>query len=158
MSKWTIVVAVDEAWGIGKNNQLLCHLPDDLKHFKRLTMGKPILMGRKTFESIGRPLPGRRNVVLTHRDLKIEGVECVKSLEEAKTLLQASDEVMVIGGKAVYEQALPWVSTVYLTRIHHLFDADTFFPELPATVWVYQKMKEVSLPYAVTYYRVERLF
>lgn len=155
LTNWSIVVAVDEAGGIGKNNQLLCHLPEDLQHFKRLTMGKPILMGRKTFASIGRPLPGRRNIILTHQDLSIPGIETVTSLDAAKALLQDSPEVMVIGGAVVYTEVLPWVSTLYLTRIHQTFDADVFFPELNFKDWRVEAIGRIAEK--ATFYRFSRL-
>ena len=130
-----LVVAVAENGGIGKNNQLLWHLPDDLKHFKRLTLGYPVLMGRKTFESIGRPLPGRRNLVLT-RDVAFrpEGVEVVHSAEEA---LQKADgqQLFVIGGAEIYALFLPLADALYLTQVAARPEADTFFPAFDAEEW-----------------------
>lgn len=135
MMKISLIVVVDEAWGIGKDNHLLCHLPADLKHFKQLTLGKPILMGRKTFDSIGSPLPGRRNIVLTRHGSVIEGVETIASLNDAWTLLHQEPEVMVIGGAQIFEQTLARADRVYLTQIHHRFEADTFFPRLNPEEW-----------------------
>jgi dihydrofolate reductase len=135
MSTVSIIAALDEQSGLGFNNQLLCHLPADLQHFKMLTMGKPIIMGYKTFESIGKPLPGRRNIVLSRRDLKIEGAEVVNSLEKALRLSQESSEIMIIGGEQLFIQAMPLVSRLYITRIHHHFMADVFFPQINEKVW-----------------------
>jgi dihydrofolate reductase len=154
--KISLVVVVDEAWGIGLNNQLLCHLPADLQHFKKITLGKPILMGRKTFESIGKPLPGRQNIVLSHQRVTVPGVTSVTSLEAAWRLLQNEPEVMVIGGAQLFEQTLPLASQVYLTRIHHQFSADTFFPELALSEWQEMKLGEHEIDdrhaYGMTFY------
>ncbi|RMX21777.1 dihydrofolate reductase [Legionella jordanis] len=129
----SLIAAMDERRGLGKENQLLCHLPADLKHFKHLTMAKPIIMGRNTFNSIGKPLPGRRNVVLTSQELNFEGVEVVHSLEQAFELTSGAPEVMIIGGATVYQQTLAFASRLYLTVIHHQFKADVFFPELDSS-------------------------
>lgn len=157
--KISLVVAVDEAHGIGKNNELLCHLPADLQHFKRLTMGKPLIMGRKTYESIGRPLPGRRNIVLSRSSFSYPGVEVVSSLEQALALIastSSAQEVMIIGGAQVYKQALGCAHQIYLTRIHHQFDADTFFPEIDPDQWQAELMaehpKDVAHAYAMSFY------
>ena len=114
MIRLSIIVAAAKNLAIGKDNQLLWHLPEDLKYFKRVTMGKPIVMGRKTFESIGRPLPGRLNIVITRQsDWQHEGVKVVHSIEEAlilaesQSFIDGSDEVMVIGGAEIYKAALP---------------------------------------------------
>ena len=112
-------------------------LPAALRHFKQITLGKPILMGRRTFESLGRALPGRRNLVWTSRDLGAEGVELVRSLEEAIELARAGGarELMVIGGAGVYAAALPSVSRLYLTEVEGRFEGDTWFPELDDEQW-----------------------
>ena len=154
--KISLVVVVDEAWGIGLHNQLLCHLPADLQHFKKITMGKPILMGRKTFESMGKPLPGRQNIVLSHQALSIPGIKSVRSLKEAWKLLKEAPEVMVIGGAQLFEETLPLASQIYLTRIHHQFSADTFFPKLDLHEWHEIKLGEHEIDernaYGVTFY------
>jgi dihydrofolate reductase len=131
----SLIAALDEASGIGINNQLLCHLPADLQHFKTITMGKPIIMGRKTYESIGRPLPGRLNIVLSNSCSAIEGVVVVNSL--AKALAETKDiaEVMIIGGEQLFKDALPIANRLYITRIHHQFHADVFFPNIDANRW-----------------------
>ncbi|WP_026897981.1 dihydrofolate reductase [Daejeonella oryzae] len=132
----SIIVAADENNGIGKNNQLPWHLPADLKHFKNLTTGHPIIMGRKTFDSIGKPLPNRRNIVITRQsDLKIEGAELVNSLEEALQLCPAGEQVFIIGGSQIFNQSLALATKLYFTRIHEVFDADTFFPEIDPNIW-----------------------
>lgn len=132
-----IVVAVAENNVIGKDNQLIWHLPADLRFFKNLTMGHPILMGRKTYESIGKPLPGRTTVIITRQqDFEAPGCIVVNSIddaiEEAQTINQ---DVYVIGGAEIYRQALPKTDTIYLTRMHHTFDGDTYFPELNEADW-----------------------
>ncbi|HHF7345679.1 TPA: dihydrofolate reductase [Legionella feeleii] len=157
----SLVAAVDENRGLGKDNQLLCHLPADLKHFKTLTMGKPIIMGRNTYDSIGKPLPGRLNIILSRKKLSLEGVEVVDSLAKALALVKNTPEVMIIGGATVYEQALSLASQVYLTVIHHQFDADVFFPAISKTDWqckeaVFQQHDEKN-NYDMTFYRYERI-
>jgi dihydrofolate reductase len=115
---------------IGDDNQMPWHLPADLQHFKRVTMDKPVVMGRKTFESIGRPLPGRRNIVITRNvTYQAEGIEVVSSPEEALTLLEGTEEVMVIGGGNIYSQFLPLAERLYLTFIDLTVAGDTQFPD-----------------------------
>lgn len=133
-----IVVAAAENNVIGKDNDLIWHLPADLKHFKNLTMGHPMIMGRKTYEAIGKPLPGRTSIVVTsQQDYKAEGCVVVHSLEEAIAKGRELDQVQVsiIGGANIYEQALRFTDKVYLTRIHHTFEGDAFFPELSENEW-----------------------
>jgi dihydrofolate reductase len=134
--KLSIVVAMAANNVIGRDNELPWHLPADLQHFKQTTMGKPILMGRKTYESIGRPLPGRTNIVIT-RDgsYTAEGCEVVTSIPAALEAAAGHDEVMVIGGAELYRQVLPEVETIYLTRIHESVEGDTRFPEIRNTEW-----------------------
>jgi len=135
--KISLVVAVSENHAIGKNNQLLWHLPADLKHFKQITSGHTIIMGRKTYDSIGKPLPNRRNIVITRQSgLQIEGVEVVGSLEEATALCPTENEVFVIGGAEIYKSALPLAQKIYLTTVHQSFEADAFFPEIDPKVWI----------------------
>ena len=112
------------------------HLPADLKHFKTITMGKPIIMGRKTFEAIGRPLPGRRNIVVSRQvGLSFVGCEVCRSLEDAFATCAIEEEVMVIGGAEIYQQALPLVSRMVLTLIDHDFEGDAFFPQWNVNEW-----------------------
>ncbi|HAJ91173.1 MAG TPA: type 3 dihydrofolate reductase [Gammaproteobacteria bacterium] len=134
--KISIVVAMDTKGVIGRDNGLPWHLPADLQHFKRTTMGKPILMGRKTHESIGRPLPGRTNIVITRDSgYRADGCVVVHSIESALEAAGAQDEIMVIGGAEFYRQVLPRTDTIYLTRIHESFDGDTCFPDLDDADW-----------------------
>ncbi|HDU8493420.1 TPA: type 3 dihydrofolate reductase, partial [Aeromonas hydrophila] len=123
---------------IGLDNQMPWHLPADLAHFKRVTLGKPVLMGRKTFESIGRPLPGRRNLVISRNpDYRADGVEVIDSVEAALALLAGSDvaELMVIGGGHLYGQLLPRADRLYLTRIDLAVEGDTRFPAFDEGDW-----------------------
>ncbi|SOD14669.1 dihydrofolate reductase [Pedobacter xixiisoli] len=161
MNQITIVVAVSENNAIGKDNQLLWHLPADLKHFKNKTTGKTIIMGRKTYNSIGKPLPNRRNIVITRqRGLQLAGIEVVNSLEEAISICKADEEVFIIGGAEIYRQALPLVHKIELTRVHQEFEADAFFPELASETWK-EVWKEDHLPdeknkFAYTFSTLER--
>jgi dihydrofolate reductase len=127
--KISLVVAMSKNRVIGVDNRMPWHLSADLKRFRRITMGKPIIMGRRTHESIGRPLPGRKNIVLTGApDYRAEGCTVVHSPEEALREA-AGEEAMVIGGSAVYREFLPKADRLYLTLIHRIFPGDTFFPE-----------------------------
>jgi dihydrofolate reductase len=131
-----LIVAADERGGIGQGGGLPWHLPEDLKRFKALTMGKPILMGRRTWDSIGRPLPGRRSVVISRQPgLVIEGAEVHGSLEAALDAVADASEACVIGGAEIYRQALPRADVIHLTRVHATVEADTFFPLLDAAQW-----------------------
>jgi dihydrofolate reductase len=140
-----MLVAVSENNGIGKNNQLLWHLPADLKHFKNITSGGTVIMGRKTYESIGKPLPNRRNIVISRQKaLEIEGIETVTSLSEAIKMTN-EPEVFIIGGAEIFNLALAQSTKIYLTRVHQHFDADTFFPALNAQEWI-ESDKQSHLP------------
>jgi dihydrofolate reductase len=131
----TIIVAMDAARGIGLQNRLPWHLPEDLAHFKRQTTGHPIIMGRKTYESIGRPLPKRRNIVISRNPLwRADGVEGVVSLADACQLL-GNEAAFVIGGAQIYAQALPLVQRLLITEIAHQFECDTFFPAIDSRQW-----------------------
>ncbi|OED72889.1 diacylglycerol kinase [Vibrio splendidus ZS-139] len=126
----SMIAAMADNRVIGKDNQMPWHLPADFAWFKRSTMGKPVVMGRKTYDSIGRPLPGRLNVVISRDEsLKIEGVTTVTSIELALELLSDVDEVMIIGGGSIYESCLPKADKLYLTYIDLAVDGDTQFPE-----------------------------
>ena len=129
----SLLLAADENNVIGKDNQLPWHLPNDLKYFKNLTWGMPILMGRKTFESIGKPLPGRKSIVITrNKEWQAEGVMVVHSLIDAIELAksEAVKEIFVIGGAEIFNSSLKDAQRIYLTRIHHQFEGDTFFQDL----------------------------
>ncbi len=142
MIQLAAIVAAAENGVIGRNNALPWHLSEDLKYFKRVTMGKPIVMGRKTFESIGKPLPGRTNIVITRNPVyQAEGVKVVPSLDEA--LLLASDialidgveELLVIGGAEIYRESIPRADRLYLTEVHASVEGDAVLPEIDWTRW-----------------------
>lgn len=124
------IVVTDLNNGIGKDNKLLCHLPADLKFFKATTMGCPIIMGRKTYESIGRLLPGRKNAIITRSgDYKVDGAEIFHSVEGALQFLK-EDKVFITGGAEIFKASMDYVDEIYRTVIDHVFEADTFFPEI----------------------------
>ncbi|GGG13955.1 dihydrofolate reductase [Lysinibacillus alkalisoli] len=125
----SLIVAHDNNRVIGHQNKMPWHLPGDLQYFKKQTLGKPVIMGRKTFESIGKPLPERRNIVITRdKFYDAEGVALASSLEEALKLAGNVDEIMVIGGEQIFTQALPLAERIYVTKINHEFEGDTHFP------------------------------
>ncbi len=130
-----IIVAVAKNGVIGGDNQLLWHISEDLRHFKAITSGHPVVMGRKTFESLGRPLPNRENVVITHSDIEIEGCRVVHSLEEALGLFTPADKVFIIGGAQIYAEAMAIADRFYLTRVHKDYEGDTSYPEWNADEW-----------------------
>lgn len=130
------VVAIAENRGIGKDNHLLWRLPADLKHFKDITTGHTVIMGRKTYESVGKPLPNRRNIIITrNKDLKIEGAEVVNTLDQALALCEGVPEVFIIGGAEIYEISMSVTDKIYLTVVKGNFEADTFFPVLDPEIW-----------------------
>ncbi|WP_421938915.1 dihydrofolate reductase [Pedobacter sp.] len=159
----SIAVAVGENFAIGKNNQLLWHMPADLKFFKQTTTGHTVIMGRKTFDSVGRPLPNRRNIVITRdTQLKINGVEVVNSLPEALEITKEEEKpVFIVGGAEIYKQALPLTHTLFLTTIHHQFEADTFFPPINRSEWKVVKSERHAAdeknPYDYTFEVLERI-
>lgn len=132
------IFAVSENNVIGKGNDLPWRMPADLKHFKNITMGHPVIMGRKSFDSIGRPLPGRHNIVVTRdRNFRAEGVSVVHSLREAVEIAGADrpEEVFIIGGAQIYKKAFPYCDRLYMTRIHTETEGDVFLPELDFSAW-----------------------
>lgn len=132
----SIITAMADNRTIGINNALPWHLPADLKWFRQQTTGKPVLMGRKTYDSIGRPLPNRRNIVISRdASLHIEGCEVVDNSESALALCEGEDEVMVIGGASFYEQMLPHAKKLYLTMVHADVEGDAHFPEIDFSQW-----------------------
>jgi dihydrofolate reductase len=136
--KLSLIVAVAENGVIGNNNQLIWHLPNDLKQFKRLTTGHCIIMGRKTFDSIGKPLPNRTSIIISRNaDFKVIDCFTVDSLEKAISIAQekGETEAFIIGGAEIYRQTLPFVDKIYLTEVHHSFEGDTFFPKINGTIW-----------------------
>ncbi|MEM8561103.1 MAG: dihydrofolate reductase [Pseudomonadota bacterium] len=142
MTRIAMMVAAAENGVIGSGNDLPWHLPEDLRHFKRVTMGKPILMGRKTFQSIGRPLPGRTNIVISRDSmLKVEGVTVAASLDhaidEATRVIDrdSADEMVVIGGAEIYRAALPQVARLYMTEVHAMVEGDVMLPLITWSQW-----------------------
>jgi dihydrofolate reductase len=139
----SFVVAIAENNAIGKDNKLLWHLPTDLKHFKQITNGHTVIMGRKTFDSMGKPLPNRRNIVITRNpDLEINGAEVTTSLADALSLCENEEEVFIIGGAEIYKEALDKTNRIYLTTVHQRFDGDAYFPELNMEKWVVTAQEE----------------
>lgn len=136
MSTISIIVAMTENRVIGQSGQLPWHLPADLKHFKMMTMGKPIVMGRKTFDSIGKPLPNRINMVLTtSHDFKAEGVKIFHSIDDILNITHEFKEWMIIGGAEIYRLFLPYTSKLYITRVHAEIKGDTYFPDIDFKQW-----------------------
>ena len=133
----SIIVAMGKNRVIGKNGMLPWHISSDLKNFKKITMGKPILMGRKTYESIGRPLPGRENIILTkNKNYFAEGCIVKNTIDEVFSYCQKVPELMVMGGAALYEQTLYKVKRLYITEVNATTDGDVFFPEFDRNEWV----------------------
>jgi len=134
--KLSIIVAIAKNGVIGGNNGLLWHIPEDLKHFKKITSGHSIIMGRKTFESIGKPLPHRRNIVVTRNpSFNADGIEIANSLDKALDLVRDESEVFIIGGGEIYKQALPIADKLYVTRVHESYEGDTYFPPISPDEW-----------------------
>jgi dihydrofolate reductase len=159
----SVIAAIGKNNEIGKGNDLLCHLPADLKHFKEITSGRTVIMGRKTFESLPKgPLPNRKNIVISRNPgLKIEGATVYPSLDYALIKLMNEEEVFIIGGAQIYRQILPDADKLYLTKIHAGFpEADVFFPEIKLNEWR-EVSRETHLadekhPYAFTFVDYER--
>lgn len=150
----SLIVAHDKNRVIGYKNKMPWHLPGELQYFKEQTMGKPMIMGRKTFDSIGRPLPGRRNIVITRNENYIaEGIEVVTSLEEALRLAGDVEEVMIIGGEQIFKIVLPLADRLYITHIEHEFNGDTFFPMYGDGWSLISKSEPIETPdgYSYTY-------
>jgi dihydrofolate reductase len=131
----SIVVAISENHAIGKDNKLLWYLPNDLKHFKEITSGHTVIMGRKTYESVGKPLPNRHNIIITRQAITIEGCEVVNSIEAALALCKTEPEVFIVGGAEIYKQAMHLTDRIYLTIVHKEFEGDSFFPEINKQDW-----------------------
>jgi len=161
----SIIVAIAEDNGIGNKNGLLWHLPEDLKRFKELTLGKTIIMGKKTWESLPkRPLPGRKNIVITDDpNDSFEGGITAFSIKDAISKFAKTDEVFIIGGGSIYRQFMPFADRLYITHIHKKADADTWFPVIDPEIWEpvetedYNKTGNNSIPYTyIIYQRVKR--
>lgn len=162
MSNITIIVAIAENFAIGKDNELLFHLPDDLRRFKRITMGHPVIMGRNTLLSLPRwPLPGRRNIVITDKsEDEFPGCEIVFSVGEAVSLVEGEEEAFVIGGGSVYRQFFPLARRLCLTLVHKPFEADTWFPEIDFREWKEINREDHWDPangFAFSYLNLERI-
>ena len=158
----SLVLAMARNRVIGRNNGLPWHLPEDLKHFKRITLGKPVLMGRRTFESIGKALPGRTNLVLTHRkDWEFPGVLPVHSVDEAVARAGVAEELACIGGAEVYRLVLPISTRIYLTRVEADVSGDTVFPPIDPAKWVERETRTVAADerneYDMTFMTLERV-
>lgn len=128
----SIIAAMDDNRLIGRENDIPWHLPDDLKFFKDITSGSTVVMGRKTFESIGRPLANRKNIVLSKSPFEHEEVKWLSSVED---VLDLNEDLFIIGGSQIYEQFLPFAETLYLTEVHHEFEGDTYFPNIDLSDW-----------------------
>lgn len=158
----TLIAAMAHHRVIGYNNQMPWHLPADLRHFKDCTLGKPVIMGRKTFDSIGKALPGRPNIIIS-RDPTLSREQCqiAHSIDEALALVTTAPEVMIIGGANLYAQMLPLASQLYLTFIDHEFVGDTFFPQWEASEWQIINredfLKDEKNPYDYSFVTLERV-
>jgi len=157
----SIIVAASRNNVIGKDNDLIWHLSSDLKRFKELTTGHHIIMGRKTFDSIGKPLPNRTSIIISRQEnYSVEGCIVVHSLEEALEKVENDQEAFIIGGGSIYHEALAKADKIYLTRVHHNFEGDTFFPKLNSKEWesVDRKdhMPDEKNPYPYSFIDLER--
>lgn len=157
----SMIAAMSHNNVIGKDGDMPWHLPNDLRHFKEVTSGNPILMGRKTYQSIGKPLPNRRNIVLTRdKSFHAEGVEVIHSLNEVEPLMHEADEFFVIGGATIYEQLMHLAERLYITKIDATFEGDTYFPQINDEVWHVVNEKAGVLDeknhYEHTFYTYER--
>lgn len=145
-----LVVAMAGNNAIGKDNQLLWHISEDLQFFKKLTLGGTVIMGRKTYESIGRPLPKRRNIVITRTEGYLaDGAEIVHSLEEALSIAESDEKVFIIGGGEIYRQAISFADMLYITKVDRTYDADTFFPDIKYSQW--KEVDRVDFERGATY-------
>jgi dihydrofolate reductase len=149
-----IIVAIARQRAIGKDNKLLCHLPGDLKHFKEITVGHTVIMGRNTFFSLPKgALPNRRNIVLSPDDERFPNCETAHSIDEALVLCAGEEKVFFIGGAMIYQQAYPLADKLYLTMVHADFEADTFFPEIDNSLWerTFYEMHEATAESPIAY-------
>ncbi len=163
MTRLSLIVAMDQNRLIGADNDLPWRMPADLAFFKRTTLGKPVVMGRKTFDSIGRPLPQRRNIVVS-RDpaFEAEGCEVADSIDAAMALCAEEPEVMLIGGASLYCQTIARADCLYITRIHHEFSGDTWFPEFDESAWRVENREDYDAdqrnPYPYSFIKFVREF
>lgn len=143
MKNLAMIACISQDGGLGKNGDLLWHIPEDMKFFKQTTMGGAVVMGRKTFESIGRALPGRDNIVLSRGGVETEGVECFDDARELRTWLERYDgEKFIIGGASLYEKFLPEAEVIYLTEVDATRPADVFFPEFDRAEWSSEELAQ----------------
>lgn len=162
MMSLSIIVAMDQNRLIGDKNKIPWHLPADLKYFREITMGSPVIMGRKTFESIGFPLPGRRNIIMTRdENYSVDECEIVHSLEEVLHSFSGQEkEAFIIGGAEIYRLFLPYTDKLYLTFIDHEFSGDTYFPEIDFENWECISVKEGTMdnknPYKYSHHIYQR--
>ena len=141
----SLIVAMDKNNLIGKNNKIPWHIPGELKRFRAITMGKPIIMGRKTFESIGKPLDGRENVVLTNnKSYKQDGVKTYNNISEVISDFTNHDEIFVIGGSEIYALLLPLAHKLYITKIDKIYDGDTWFPKIHYNEWKIEESIQIT--------------
>lgn len=157
----SLIAAMDNTRVIGNNNDIPWRLPKEWQYVRKMTMGHPIILGRKNFESIGRALPGRRNIILTRdTNYTAEGCEIAHSVPDAIKLCQNEEEIFVFGGEQIYKLFLPYVEKMYITQIDHEFDGDTFFPEVDYGEWnevsVQQGITDQENPYTYFFYVYEK--
>lgn len=158
--KISIIAAIGSNREIGKDNKLLWHIPEDMQHFKQITWGHPVIMGKKTFESLGKPLSGRTNIVLTHdNNFKVEGCLVAHTIEEAISLGESRDnnEIFFIGGGQIYHQAMKYADKLYLTIVHGKFEADTYFPDYSDFAKVLYKREGQYKDYKFTFLELAKL-
>ena len=158
--KISIIAAIGSQRELGKDNKLLWNIPEDIEHFKTITMGHPVIMGRKTYQSIGHPLPDRLNIILTKdKDFKVEGVLVAHTLEEAISIGESRDsvEIFIIGGGDIYHQAIKLADKLYLTVVEGKFDADTFFPSYSDFKNVIYKREGSNNQYKYTFLELSKL-
>jgi dihydrofolate reductase len=161
----SIIVAIAEDYGIGNKNELLWHIPEDLKRFKKLTYGQSVIMGKKTWESLpNKPLPGRRNIVIT--DDPLECIDCsitAYSIEDALSKCGKDDDIFIIGGGSIYRQFMPLADRLYITHIHKKAPADTFFPIIDQKIWEpiekeeYIPCNKNDIPYTYIIYQRKKI-
>ncbi|WP_226681674.1 dihydrofolate reductase [Sutcliffiella horikoshii] len=157
----SIIVATDRNNLIGKDNDLPWRIPADLAYFKKITMGSTIVMGRKTYESIGKPLPNRRNIILSRQEFHADGCETFHSLEEVQRLNKDDEELFIIGGAHIFKEALPIADLLYLTYIDEEFEGDTYFPEVNEHDWelisTEKGIKDKKNPYDYYFKKYKRI-
>lgn len=159
--KISLIVAMDKHRVIGQNNDIPWRLPREWKYVKETTMGKTIIMGRKNYESIGRALPGRRNIILTHnKEYSINGCEIAHSIKEVFDLCEKNEEIFIFGGEQIYKLFMPYITKMYITKIDYAFKGDTYFPEVDYSLWnetsVHKGVTDEKNPYEYYFHIYER--